>query len=71
MAVKVLNAQTAGRGGTLLTFHDSSAGTPVATRLTTGTLTSADQFQVGKGTALLVQNGATDCKLDHPDQPHS
>ena len=63
MAVKVLNAQAAAKEGTLLTFHDSTAATPVATRLTTGTLTSGDQFQVGKGAVLVVENGATDCNV--------
>ena len=44
-------------------MHDSSSGTPVATRLTTGTLTSGDQFRVKRGDRLLVINGAIDVDI--------
>ena len=63
MAIKILNAQTPGREGTLLDVHESTAATPVETRLTVGTLTTGDQFQVQKGASLLVWNGATDINI--------
>ena len=63
MAIKILNAQAPAQGGTILAVHDSSAGTPVATRLTVGTFATGDQFQVQKGVSLLVWNGATDFNI--------
>lgn len=59
MAIKILPSQGATLLGTVVNLHDSSSNTPAATRLTTGTLATGDQFQVNRGDRVFVINGAT------------
>ena len=61
MAIKNLPSQgPPSAGGLSLTYYDSTAGTPVAERLTTGTLATGDQFDIPNNgeTVLLFKNGA-------------
>ena len=62
MAVKFLPAQGAiGTNGLIPAYFDSTAGTPVAQRLTVGTIATGDQFEIpNQGqTVLLFKNAAT------------
>ena len=60
MAVKELPTQGQAIGGAALNYYDSTAATPAAQRLTVGTLTTGDQFDIPNNgeTVLLFKNGA-------------